>query len=111
MQNSLVNNRRANFLGKAKRRRAEQLLMSLVNVPDWPLIGERSQFQRHIASVERMRKLYPEAYRHCSTFDMLALRELLRKAWASPDLRSREWYLCALRHLHGETLRGVQALR
>lgn len=98
-------------LGKGNARVAEELLVSLANVPDWPLIGERSQFQRHIDSVERMRKLYPEAYKYCSTIDMLALRELLRKVWTSPDLRSKEWHVCALRHLHAEIVRAAQALR
>lgn len=91
--------------------RQEEILKSLANTPDWPSIGERSEFQRHIDAVERIRKRYPECFRHCSTFDILALRQLLRKAWDAPDDRSREWFVFALRKFHAEIVRRVQTLQ
>jgi hypothetical protein len=91
--------------------KAERILMNLANVPDWPPIGELPQFEQHVAWVERMRKLYPGAYRHCSTIDVIVLRELLRKAWASPDPQRREWFVFLLRHFHAGIVRRAQALQ
>lgn len=96
-------------LGVISPARAEKILMDLANVPDYSLArGHEHSKDQQLAWTERMRKLYPDSYSHCSTIDMIALRKFLRLAWASPNPRSREWLVFLLRHFHAGIARRAQ---
>jgi hypothetical protein len=90
--------------------------MDLANVPDWWVgqprgaFSEPQQFQRHHEWVTQIRKRYSEAFRYCSSQEVIAIRELLRKVWTASD-RNKEWFVFLLRRLHAEIMRRVQALQ
>jgi hypothetical protein len=108
-----IQKRGVNFLGK----QAGEFLMDLANVPDWWVgqppgaFTDRLQFERHQRWAEQMRKRYPEALRYCTSPEIIALRELLRKVWTARDLRSKEWFICLFRRFHSEALRRVEVLQ
>jgi hypothetical protein len=103
----------AHYLAK----QAREFLMDIANVPDWWVgqppgaFTERSQFDLHRRWAEQMRKRYPEAFRYCTSPEIIALRELLRKVWTAPEIRSKEWFICLFRRFHSEILRRVEALQ
>jgi hypothetical protein len=114
MKKQAIQKRSVNFLGK----RAGEFLMDLANVPDWwvgqppSAFTDPAQFDRHRQWAEQMRKRYPDALRDCSSLEMIALRELLRKAWmASPDIHSKEWFVFLFRRFHSEVTRRVEFAR
>lgn len=88
--------------------KARKILECLANLPDWPLKGERGDFEKCSSAVERMRSLYPELFGQESVLAVIALRNLIRKAWCS-DAHSAEWILFQVRFLH-EKLRRLRAI-
>lgn len=103
---------------------AERVLEHLANIPDLPLgtvitptrfveveapSGERRRVgpfhNMRADSIEKMRWHYRAMFENCSENDMLALRGLIRKAWASTDRRERDWLVFLLRKLHAEAIR------
>lgn len=103
--------RQHHVLGAISPARAQDILKRLANLPDWPVIGERADFDRNRTAIEKLRSRFPEVFKNYSTWDVMAARELLRKAWASPDLRSKEWSLFRLRYFHAQILLRVGSLQ
>lgn len=86
--------------------------MALANLPGWPLVGAGEQFNQHAAAKERMAQKFPEVFGFESTIDLIALRNILRKAWTAgiSNLRDAEWYLFCVRRLHDQASR-IRSIR
>jgi hypothetical protein len=92
--------------------RFEEILKDLANIPDFGLPGTVVTSRTHFAaSIKRLAERYPETFGNCTEAGMLALRDLLRKAWASADFREREWYVFLLRRFHADAMRRAQAVQ
>jgi len=98
--------------------------MALANLPgEWPLIDDRvaenseaygqmkAAYIRTDAARDRLYSRYADVFKDCPLVSLLVLRDLARKAWTAPDVRSADWYLFRLRHLHWETVRRVRAVQ
>ncbi len=87
------------ILGVISQKQAEDLLLDLANFAPNGLSDP---------SVERLFRLHGKVFAEYDlrndkgraelyNFVVLQIRDLLRKVWTTPDLRSREWYLYQLR--------------
>src|SRR6267154_1604800 len=109
--------------------RAEEILMNLANIPDFPPVGtvitpaalsfsdEKGRVHnvatdyRHVTSIALLKKRYSNSFGDCSEGAILAMRRLLRESWKSPDLHEREWFVFLLRKFHADTTRSMQPLQ
>lgn len=88
------------------------ILMDLANMPDFPPAGTVvTQDTHYKGSIKRLRERYPGTFSNCTEADMFGLRHLLRKAWASTDLREKEWCVFLLRQFHAQAVRRAQAVQ
>lgn len=92
--------------------KAREILTAIANLPDWPAVDEEGWpgVKKNIDAVTRLRALYGEMFKQEGTIDLLAFRNLIRKAWDSRDQRHREWYLFKIRDLYARTSR-IRAIR
>jgi hypothetical protein len=98
---------RNHFLGK----KAEEVLVSLANVPDWPPVGTLSEAASHLDWVKWMRRRFPQVFQYCNPLDIIALRKLLRAVWTCSDFRCKEWFVFLLRRYHVGAVKRYELLQ
>jgi hypothetical protein len=86
--------------------------MDLANIPDFPPAGTViTQGIHYKGSIKRLQQRYAGTFSNCTEADIFGLRHLLRRAWASTNLREKEWCVFLLRQFHAEVMRRAQAVR
>jgi hypothetical protein len=96
------------ILGVLSAKRAEALLTSWVNIPgSWPIHWpDHDEMQKFSDSQRRMQRLFrdlDEGDRQIIGHPWL--RDFLRLAWNSRDLREREWFIFKMREFYNDMVR------
>jgi hypothetical protein len=100
-------NKSHQILGVISVRDAESFLQDWANmVGPWPLadMGKESALRLRDSS-ERIRRRYKNIIGDSRIIGHLWLRDFLRRAWDSSDLRERDWYLFKFRDLYNLMVR------
>jgi hypothetical protein len=58
-----------------------------------------------------MRRRYAAIFKDCPAIPAVVLRDFLRQAWRTNDLRHRDWYLFKFRDFYHQTARRVRQVR
>lgn len=78
--------------------KAERLLLDWVNLHgSWPLTESREKYLRTDAEITRLLKLHSDVLSNLTMIGIVVLRDLMRRAWDTPDPRHREWYIFKFR--------------
>src|SRR5580698_7785664 len=96
---------RDQLLGVISRDRAVALLTEWTNMRGaWPGVEDEASITQTMASAEMLCRKYPDLLTDIASTPLVALRELLRKAWRAGDRREREWFVFRFRDLYRQTV-------
>ncbi len=95
------------ILGAISTTQAERLLCDWANIPGpWPMIGMGQDSTLKLRdAVERIRRRHKNILGDSRALGHLWLRDFLRRAWDTSDLRERDWYLFKFRDLYNLMVR------
>jgi hypothetical protein len=77
----------------------------------WPGVEDEASITQTMASAEMLCRKYPDLLTDIASTPLVALRELLRKAWRAGDRREREWFVFRFRDLYRQTVMRVREVR